>query len=480
MKTPELSHIERYLGARLLRVPVGTGELASQIDAFERAIRRQLESESYALVHVTDPFGGAVLLEERTQHGFRLIYEAQYFAAVDLPLRAPEVDPALVEQAEIQERRCLLNADAVITGSGAMRESLVSMGILAERITTLPSPVETAAFIGSPREPTPTGGPLRILCLGESAPWEDVPTLLQATARVLSQGPVSVTLAGPLTERAHAALDAAIQELELRAHVTWVGPLGLKELPPLLARADVGVMALTDIPRNHLCASALDAASELCAAGLPLIAADLPISRQELPPGGTLFVRAGDASALAEQLLALARDPERRAALGRNSLAHAEAFFEAGVVQAALLALYGELLGTPLGATPVAPALPPVPRLRNFTAARVLHALNDAPDTPPPVRPPGPRQTVPTADFLGPEAPTLVGPPPQPDPSTSPDVPPPVSSAVPAEVSTRFWKNQILLGYCPPEDGSGVRPTPPTNFPGRDPGPQFLPVRRIA
>ena len=46
-KTPDVSHIERYQGARLLRVPVGAGDLVSKVQAFERAVRRQLESEEF-------------------------------------------------------------------------------------------------------------------------------------------------------------------------------------------------------------------------------------------------------------------------------------------------------------------------------------------------------------------------------------------------------------------------------------------------
>ena len=66
---PDHSHIEKYQGARLLRVPVGSGDLASRIQAFERAVRRQLQSEEYALAHFTDPFGGHALCELKGDYG---------------------------------------------------------------------------------------------------------------------------------------------------------------------------------------------------------------------------------------------------------------------------------------------------------------------------------------------------------------------------------------------------------------------------
>ena len=47
LKAPELSHVERYFGVRLLRVPVSGADLPSRAQSFERAVRRQLESDEY-------------------------------------------------------------------------------------------------------------------------------------------------------------------------------------------------------------------------------------------------------------------------------------------------------------------------------------------------------------------------------------------------------------------------------------------------
>ena len=83
-KTPDVSHIERYNGARLLRVPVGSGDLASRIQAFDRAVRRQMESEEFAIVHCFDPFGGYALCELKTDYGYRFIYDASSFPSQEL------------------------------------------------------------------------------------------------------------------------------------------------------------------------------------------------------------------------------------------------------------------------------------------------------------------------------------------------------------------------------------------------------------
>ena len=47
LKSEDLSHIERFHRARLLRVPLGAGSFLEGVKAFQRALNRQLDSEEY-------------------------------------------------------------------------------------------------------------------------------------------------------------------------------------------------------------------------------------------------------------------------------------------------------------------------------------------------------------------------------------------------------------------------------------------------
>ena len=92
LKTPDHPHIERYLGVRLMRVPVGNGDIASRLQAFERAVIRQLESDEYQLVHFTDPFSGNILADLKSKHHFKLVYDACGFPSVELPYTDPHLE----------------------------------------------------------------------------------------------------------------------------------------------------------------------------------------------------------------------------------------------------------------------------------------------------------------------------------------------------------------------------------------------------
>src|SRR5207253_9982232 len=59
----DLPYVERLHRARMLRVPVGTGPLAEQLEAFRRAVRRQLEGEEYDVVHLRTAWGASAALD---------------------------------------------------------------------------------------------------------------------------------------------------------------------------------------------------------------------------------------------------------------------------------------------------------------------------------------------------------------------------------------------------------------------------------
>lgn len=346
-KTPDHSHIEKYQGARLLRVPVGSGDLASRIQAFERAVKRQLDSEEYALAHFTDPFGGYVLCEMKADYGYRLIYEAQTFPSQELRYTHPQTegDRRFLAKVRRQELFCLMNADLVMTGSETTRTYIRSLGASTEQTRVIRAPVDLGPYtpdvVGAP-----DSQPMRLMYLGSQAGWQGVPTLLRALALALEQGgEVKLTLVGPRHPDWQPHLEDLAKELGLQEHVEFQPPVLHDDLVKVLALADVGVLPLEDLDRNRLQGGPLAKTAEYLAAGRPVIAADLPVTRELLPSSATVFHPPGDAKALAECILELARDVPRRVEMGREARSFAEHELDAGLIRGKLLDIYDELLG---------------------------------------------------------------------------------------------------------------------------------------
>ncbi|RKH76696.1 glycosyltransferase, partial [Corallococcus sp. AB045] len=344
-KTPDHSHIEKYQGARLLRVPVGSGDLASRIQSFERAVRRQLESEDYALAHFTDPFGGYALCELKADYGYRLIYEAQTFPSQELRYTHPQTDGdrRFLSKIRRQELFCLMNADLVVTGSQTTRAFIQGLGAAEDQLRTIRAPVDL-----KPYDPevlgAPDGSPLRMMYLGSHVGWQGLPTLLRATALAAQQVDVRLTLVGAHHPDWKPHLEDLVNDLGIKEKVDFQPPVAHDDLVKVLALADVGVLPLDDSERNRLQGGPLAKVSEYLAAGRPVIAADLPVTRELIPKDAAIFFPPGDARALSERILDLARDVPRRVALGKAGRAFAEKVLDAGLIRGQLLDLYDSLL----------------------------------------------------------------------------------------------------------------------------------------
>ncbi len=346
VKTPDHSHIEKYEGARLLRVPVGSGDLASRIQTFERAVRRQLESEEYALAHFTDPFGGYALCELKGDYGYRLVYEAHGFPSQELRYTQPQLegDRKFLSKIRRQELFCLMNADLVLTGSPTTRSFIHSLGVGQDSVRVVRAPVDLGPYVPEALG-APDGSPMRLMYLGSQAPWQGLSGLLRGLALAVKQVDVRLTLVGARHPDWQPHLEDLVAELGLKEHVEFQPPVSHDDVAKVLTLADVGVLPLDDVDRNRLQGGSLAKVSEYLAAGRPVLAADLPVARELVPPLAGVFYPPGEDQALADRIIELARDIPRRIALGKQARAYAQQGLDAGLIRGQLLDIYDDLLG---------------------------------------------------------------------------------------------------------------------------------------
>nr|WP_052517798.1 glycosyltransferase family 4 protein [Archangium violaceum] len=405
VKTPDHSHIEKYQGARLLRVPVGAGDLASRIQSFERAVRRQLESEEYALVHFTDPFGGYALCELKGDYGYRLIYEAQGFPSQELRYTHPQLegDRKFLSKVRRQELFCLMNADRVITGSPTTRSFIQSLGVGQESVQVVRAPVDLGPY--SPEAlGSPDGTPMRLMYLGSQVAWQGLAGLLRGLALAVREVDVRLTLVGARHPDWQPHLEDLVSELGLKEHVEFQPPVAHDDVAKVLALADVGVLPLDDVDRNRVQGGALAKVSEYLAAGRPVLAADLPVARELIPSSAGVFYPPGDAQALADHLIALARDVPRRVSLGKQARAHAEQWLDAGLIRGRLLDIYDGLLGkTPVPTAPadeskLSPTMTGTPTNRILALAGTVSAITPGSVAPAPLEGASAGEPIPDTD----------------------------------------------------------------------------------
>jgi glycosyltransferase involved in cell wall biosynthesis len=218
--------------------------------------------------------------------------------------------------------RCSRAADCVIVTQELARRDLIEQGVPEDKIVAVPnSPDEPVFFARLPnglagRAPNPDGdGSFRIVTHGTLVRRYGIQTLIEAMAIVRTGIPAAhLEIIGEGEYRT--ALEALVDRLGLGSHVTFAGYLpDYEDVAPRLAQADLGVVPIwTDF---QLCNKLVD----YLALGLPAITTESAALRPYLDDDAVHYVEARNARALADAIITLVRDPNRRAALGAGGLA---------------------------------------------------------------------------------------------------------------------------------------------------------------
>ena len=231
-------------------------------------------------------------------------------------------------------------ADAVAVQNRDMMESFFARpASFRRKARFVPRGVDTERF--RPVNPPPEvrgDGPLVVGCVAQLVRVKGHRTLLEALARVPG---LRLRLAGKaLDDELAAELRELSRSLGLEERVEWTGQVG--DVPGFLAGLDVFVLPTWARWRMEGCPVAL---LEAMACGLPVIATDIPGSRDVVRDGvDGLLVPPEDAPALARALESL-RHPERRLDLGRAARRRVLESYTIEREAADHERLYGELVG---------------------------------------------------------------------------------------------------------------------------------------
>ena len=243
--------------------------------------------------------------------------------------------------------RSAAHADCVVTPSAAMLDDLQRYArILEGRARVIPYgvPREKLSMATQQRAPAArTDGPLRVLWVSHYADHKDLATLLRAVSLLHSRGAARMELVLTLEPPRHGAqrgqhteMPQAEQQLlaGLGDSVRYLGILRYERIWQAYRDADVFVFP-------SLCESFGHPLVEAMAAGVPVVASNIPIHR-EICGDAAQYFSVRDAEALATRLSLLAGDANLRAEMARCGAARVRNFVWEDHV-ARLLALLREL-----------------------------------------------------------------------------------------------------------------------------------------
>ena len=267
------------------------------------------------VVHAHSPFvTGWMAASFARRRGVPLVFT--YHTRLDAYAHYAPFDRTTTERAMIELTRRYANAaDAVVAPTRAMETRLRDVGVRA-RIAVVPSAIDIERFAGGVRSVPlrarlgASNGETIVLVVSRLGAEKNLDLALDAM-HALPGAVLAIVGDGP--QRGH--LEARARRAGLANRVCFTGAIARDELPGVYASADVFVLPSTTETQGLVLLEAL-------AAGLPVVAADSPASRDVLGEAGRIV--AAEPAALAAGILAAstaARDQSAvRLALSRSTV----------------------------------------------------------------------------------------------------------------------------------------------------------------
>ncbi len=300
---PDILRFREPIPNFLRRAAAFSHEVADVLDELAGGLR---------ICHFRDPWGGVPICS-RGERKFGIVYEVNGLPSVELPYRYPKVGAAVLERIARMEDFCLAESDLLIVPSPTIAANLRKRGVPAGKIRVVPNGATAA-----PARPRPEAAPGRyVLYFGAVQPWQGVPVLLRAFSRIADLADVRLVLCASVKRRATVPLRRLSRRLGLEERVRWEHRLSREELQGWLQHAAVSVAPLTECSRNLSQGCCPLKILEAMAAGVPVIASDLPVTRELIDEGANgRLVPAGRPEALALALRHLLERPGEAARLG--------------------------------------------------------------------------------------------------------------------------------------------------------------------
>ncbi len=239
-----------------------------------------------------------VLVRRRALFARPVVYEAHEVHALTAPA------PGAARRLARLERRVFAEASGVVAITAGLAEAIRERYGAAIPITVAPDGVDLDRF-----DPGAWRGGRTVVYVGQLYPWKGVDVLVRAMAR-LPGARARVVGGGEGLER----LRALARDTGCAERVEFTGQVPAARVRALLAEAGVAVLPGSRTWLGGRFTSPLKL-FEYMAAGVPIVAGDVPAVREVLADGETaVLVPAGDPQALAAGIQRILDDP----ALGRR------------------------------------------------------------------------------------------------------------------------------------------------------------------
>jgi glycosyltransferase involved in cell wall biosynthesis len=320
-EAPGDARIERWPGVFHTALPGLGVSLIDRVMSFRRSLDHWLAGRQFNIVQFRSIFEGIPLLRLRPRPW--LIFEVNGLPSVELKYRYPRVadDRELMAKLLTQEQACLDAADRIVTPSQVTKRYLCdSRGVDGGKIHVIPNGVDPELF-HPPDSPAAPGVEIPLLYFGTLTSWQGVDVAVRAVHQIGAAA--RLTILGAAGARQTEPIAALAAKLGIGAQVEILPPVEQPELVQAMHRSFAVLAPLAVNDRNIKQGCCPLKILEGMAAGVPVIAGDLPVVR-ELGEHGRhfLLVKPHSVDQMAQAILQLHGDPDVRRRISTEARAH--------------------------------------------------------------------------------------------------------------------------------------------------------------
>ena len=229
-------------------------------------------------------------------------------------------NPVVIALARWLEKFLYTRAAHILVNSPAYKDYMVTKGVPEQKVTYIAYGTDVDMF-----NPAVDGSSVRaalgvndkfvVLYAGALGQANDIDTVLRAAGRLKDEGEICFVLFGDGKERARLQAEAARLRL---SNLIFAGVQAKKDMPRVLASADVCLAILQDIPMFRT--TYPNKVFDYMAAGRATVLVIDGVSRALIESSnGGVFVQPGNDELLAKMILELSQNPERVRQMGQNA-----------------------------------------------------------------------------------------------------------------------------------------------------------------
>jgi glycosyltransferase involved in cell wall biosynthesis len=275
--------------------------------------------ETLEVCHVRDPWSALPAVADGRRH--KVVYEVNGLPSIEMSHTWPWAAPRTLGKIRELERFCLERSDAVVVPSRVIGAAVRERGVPGHRIHLVPNGADVPRETGRPAD-----APERyVVYVGATQPWQGLDVLMRAFARLADLPELRLVVCASVPERRAKHVRRLAERLGIAERIDWRFALPHREVAAWLAHAEASLAPLTGCARNLDQGCAPLKVIESMAAGVPVVASDLPAVRELMADGvhGRL-VPADRPAELARAVRVLLEYPDEAAAMGRRGREHIE------------------------------------------------------------------------------------------------------------------------------------------------------------